>query len=251
MTDEVYNKLIEGLAIVGATRLGFGLFNDPLCDPKIVDRTRDSKTKMPSTPIQINTNGILLKPEIARELMPYVDRFLISFHALDKQLYKTLMPSMNQEEVISNIKWVANNKLSHNEVTIAIVKNKLNSNEEEKLKQYFSADGVIIEPDKLMNRAGLLAEVFEKTAMEPIWEGCCDMNVTGDLIVDWDGKVLLCCQDFEKKLVIGDLSVQTFDEVLNDIRRKQIAQKLTQKQHKEILTCSRCKISMGSSSIVS
>ena len=68
----------------------------------------------------------------------------------------------------------------------------------------------------------------------------CGPDIMDDLIVDCDGKVLSCCQDFQRRVVIGDMETQSFEEVLTGVQRDGMRKLLADKRHGELETCSRC-----------
>ena len=68
----------------------------------------------------------------------------------------------------------------------------------------------------------------------------CGPDIMDDLIVDCDGKVLSCCQDFQRLVEIGDMQAESFETVLTGVRRESMRKLLAEKRHGELETCSRC-----------
>ncbi len=64
---------------------------------------------------------------------------------------------------------------------------------------------------KLTNRAGTVT-VGEQ---DPIWPGQPCLYLAYQLTVDWNGDVLLCVQDWHKRVKFGNLGYQTMSEVWN------------------------------------
>ncbi|MHB8530039.1 MAG: SPASM domain-containing protein [Caulobacteraceae bacterium] len=60
------------------------------------------------------------------------------------------------------------------------------------------------------------------------------------LVVDSDGQILICCNDFRRAEGIGDLRRQSFAEALTCIQRWSARNMLREKRHSELATCSRC-----------
>jgi len=62
-----------------------------------------------------------------------------------------------------------------------------------------------------------------------------------DLIVDSDGTVVACCNDFEREMPVGNLKVNTLIELLTDPRRLEMMRMLEEGRHDQISTCARCR----------
>ena len=61
-----------------------------------------------------------------------------------------------------------------------------------------------------------------------------------DLIVDCDGLVLPCCNDFAREQPLGDLAVESFRETMTNLTRHQFAQAMDAGAHDAIPLCTRC-----------
>lgn len=241
MDWDLYRKIIDGVAKVGAERVGFGLFDEPLLDPLIVERLKYCREKGIHHTI-LSTNGLLLTQDVARKLYPYVKVFLISLHALDPDIYKRIMPPLDLDKVVRNIEELAKHRHPDNEIHISVVKTRLNRGEFDKIRERFSPLGVVVEKTRFSNRAGLIDDVYDDLVDDPVERGSCNGSETArDLIVDWDGTVLLCCQDFAREYVIGDFKTQSLDEILNDPRRKRAEHLMNSGLHSEIPTCRKCR----------
>lgn len=233
MSDELYKKLIDDAAQQRVSTVGFGLFNEPLTDKKIVSRVEYCKEKMPYSNINFSTNGSLLTLDKIRQLKPYVNVFLISFHALDPELYHYFCPNLDQSKVIENIDTLISERIIPH---IANLITKKNLGEVEKIKARFPQAEV--EAYRIANRCGNVP-VFDELALS-FERGCCSERTTMDLIVDWDGSILLCCQDFAKELILGNINTQTIEEIMTASIRAKIKNLLKEKRHSEISTCRKC-----------
>lgn len=233
MSDELYKKLIDDATQQRIGTVGFGLFNEPLMDKKIVDRVKYCREKMPQTTINLSTNGQLLTPDKIEQLKPYVSLFLISFHALDPEIYHYLCPNLNQEKVIENMDALLGGTTG---VHIASIVTKKNIEEIDKIKTRFPKAKV--EAYRLSNRCDTLP-IFTELSLS-FEKGCCRARAVKDLIVDWDGSVLLCCQDFNKNLILGNVKTQTIEEIMGSPLRADIKDLLEQERYNEIPTCRIC-----------
>ena len=68
----------------------------------------------------------------------------------------------------------------------------------------------------------------------------CPAEILDDLIIDCDGQVLMCCQDFRRREGIGNLKDESLAELLVGVKRANARKMLAQGRHEEFKTCSRC-----------
>jgi radical SAM protein with 4Fe4S-binding SPASM domain len=59
-------------------------------------------------------------------------------------------------------------------------------------------------------------------------------------MVNWDGKVQVCCPDIGSKLIIGDMKVHSIMEIWNSFEAKQIRKDLKSKKSFEKDPCKNC-----------
>jgi radical SAM protein with 4Fe4S-binding SPASM domain len=75
--------------------------------------------------------------------------------------------------------------------------------------------------------------------------GTCPQEIIFDLIVDWDGTVLVCCNDFLRQEPIGNLREETLGEILRGPRRRRVLDVLRTGTWEELSTCRTCKFDCG------
>jgi radical SAM protein with 4Fe4S-binding SPASM domain len=81
--------------------------------------------------------------------------------------------------------------------------------------------------------------VFNRLALGPKRIRC-SSELLDYLVVDSDGMVLGCCQDFQRLEPIGNLVQDDLMETLTSIQRKRFGEKLDQGEHDSLVTCSKC-----------
>ncbi len=65
-------------------------------------------------------------------------------------------------------------------------------------------------------------------------------EVFDKLSIDFDGKVVACCGDYDRRMVVGDLAKETLAEIWWGKRLAKIRIKLASFRHSELYLCSRC-----------
>jgi radical SAM protein with 4Fe4S-binding SPASM domain len=195
------------------------------------------KKHLPAATLLITSNGGPITEELAVSLGRYVDFFSIHIEALTPALYRELMPPLRAEVVFPKVEQLI--RLSKKPVWIVCPTHKKNLHEVDYLRAYWMNRGAArFMPSAFSNRCTdkLRADEF---AFEPE-KGCCSEVIASDLIVDWDGAVLTCCQDFLKRNQIGDLQTQSLQEVFSSGQRKQLFESMRAGTRDDFVACRTC-----------
>jgi hypothetical protein len=127
---------------------------------------------------------------------------------------------------------------------------RLNAPELSRIKRYFDGRGVIVVGfDPLSSRCRTDTTLFGTLAFEPLKVRCSPI-VLDDLVIDCDGKVLLCCQDFQRREPIGDLAKESVAGVLAGIARHRARRRFASGEHDSFSTCAVCYTDGGCRTVV-
>jgi len=240
MPMPIYTRLIDDLFGYGlrVEQVSFGVFGDGLLDPFVVERTKYLRQTLPEVFLSINTNGAAFDAKKHAELNHY--DVLISLHceSLDEDAYNDLMRPLRAERVFPKYEEIL--RTFPGKVRVSVPVSKRNFSELRALREWFlvrGAEDVVFDP--LSSRCVEDRSVFDALALAP-GPIACRSDILGDLIVDCDGEVLLCCQDFSRKEPIGNLAQTTFVDVFRSARRGQIRDLLDNGGHDKLSTCSKC-----------
>jgi len=242
MPWDLFVKLIDGIRDTGLPvggQLCFGLFAESLLDPLVVERARYVKEQLPKVPLMINSNGGPATRELAVELEPYVDSVAFHVEAVTPSIYDELMFPLKAEKVFPRIeefiRWFGK------PVSIACPVSTKNLTEMPALREYWMTRGVhSVAPHPFSGRCSDDLPYLEYSLAPG--RGDCHEEVAHDLIVDSDGTVLLCCNDFQRAEPIGDLKRETVPELIRNEARKAVHDRLKLGERKKYSTCSNCKI---------
>jgi len=83
-------------------------------------------------------------------------------------------------------------------------------------------------------------DVYRGLSLAPT-SGTCNQFAASDLIVDWDGTVLVCCNDFLRQEPVGNLSTTPLPEILGGTKRRRLLDLLRTGRWDESATCRSCK----------
>lgn len=71
--------------------------------------------------------------------------------------------------------------------------------------------------------------------------GACSASLAEDLIIDWDGQVQNCCNDFPKASNHGRIGEQSVAQVLAGERRAEFTRLLRERQWMKVANCATCR----------
>ena len=234
IVDQIKSKEIE---ISG--HISLGLFGDTLTDPFIVERAAYLKASIPKVRIVIATNGAAANGQLVRRLSQFVDEFSVHVEAMDSELYQQLMAPLTAERVFPRIDAILKNREPGVKVTIATPLSLLNIHEFSKIKEYWMGRGAdYISALTLNGRCSKDGE-FTKIGLLPA-PGRCGGQIMSNLIVDADGSVLACCEDFERTETLGNFCEETLEELLANASRKNFHDKLQSGEWSKLRSCSSC-----------
>jgi radical SAM protein with 4Fe4S-binding SPASM domain len=245
MQWSLYQRLIDGLHDSGLPidgDISFGLFAEPLIDPLIVDRLRYAKERLPDVPLVVYSNGGAATPALAERIAPYVSHVAFHVEGLTEAVYNDLMRPLKAAKVFRRIE--AFIKACDRPVYLSCPISRRNVNEFSALREYWLARGAKdVNPQPLLNRSSERL-AFAELAFDPKPVACGE-DVVSHLLVDADGAVVVCCSDFEKRNIIGDLRRETVSEILSNPARRELFENFRSRRHDEYAPCRECRADYG------
>lgn len=241
MAMPLFEKIVRGISDMKLTVTGqvaFGLFGDGLLDPYVVDRAKLLKSVLPDVLLCVNTNAAAFNKTRHGALVDYADSITVHCESLTPHVYDELMAPLRLKNVFPKYKQMI--EAFPGKIRISVPVTRLNLPELPELKAAFlemGASDVIFDP--MSSRCVEDRTLFDKLSLRP-GVIACPSSILEDLIIDSDGIVTGCCQDFEKIEPIGDLSRDSFADTLQTLERQRFRKLLDERRHGEIQTCSRC-----------
>jgi radical SAM protein with 4Fe4S-binding SPASM domain len=241
MSMALFEKIVRGvvdnkLAITG--QMAFGLHGDGLLDPFLIDRAKLMHAMLPDVPLGITTNAAAYNRKRHKALLGYIDSFTIHCESLRPEVYDELMAPLRFKNVSVKIEQMLEDFPGRIRVSVPV--SQLNRAELPEIRQWFMERGartVVFDP--MASRCVDDMSVFNRLALGPKRIRC-SSELLDYLVVDSDGMVLGCCQDFQRLEPIGNLVQDDLMETLTSIQRKRFGEKLDQGEHDSLVTCSKC-----------
>lgn len=231
-------RQIQQLGILLHCQISFGLFGDALVDPHVQRRVQFVRETLPEALISINTNGAAY--ERSRHSMLSEEQLVLALHceSLKPDVYSALMQPLQLDRVLPKMEQILAD--FGRKVLISVPVTRLNQDELPKMTEFFHQRGAgDLGFDIFSSRCVDDRTIFNTLALAPV-KNACGPNVHEQLIVDCDGKVLICCNDFQRLEVIGDLSKQTLLEMLLSAERRRVVEQFATGRGNERRSCREC-----------
>lgn len=189
MNWEIYTKIIDELSnIKYSGTIAFHLYNEPFLDKMLFERLRYARENCKNAFLLLDTNGTLLTEEKLKTALRYLDRIIINdyYGMLSKKISKWNLQNTEMSKIL-------------------LVP----------YKKFY--------PHKINSRLGDVEIPPEARRSLPLKQFCESPFVR--MVVNYKGEVLLCCEDFRGRAVIGDVRTQNLMDIwrskkLNNIRRR-------------------------------
>lgn len=240
---ELAFRAIEQCAEIGVYSIKFNFRGEPLLHPDIVTLVRYAKAKG-ILEVQFNTNGLpLTKQKIKGLLGAGLDRIIFSVDGATKETYEKIRVGGNYDKLVSNIdmllKMKKELKFTRPYVRVQMVKYYDSDEEVEQFKKLWTKKNVnniaIIKKQDRDSKNGYPLKDGEK----PIGRTFCEQPWQR-LNINRDGKILMCCGDWDRKTIVGDFKKQTIKEVWKSEKLKVLRAKLAKGQLDEVPACRTC-----------
>lgn len=231
----IVDQMAEICSISGS--VSFGLYGDALLDPFIVERCLYVKKKFPDVMLSINTNAAAYSSTKHAALVDTVDGVTLHIESLRPDIYGYLMRPLRLERVLEKAHQLIRD--FGRKVNIGTPLHRLNVSERQSITDYFLHNGCgSVNFTPVSNRCSTDGQ-FESLAFSPLGP-LCRSDILKNFIIDWDGAVFPCCNDFRKVFPIGQLRQSSVGEVLGFPLRSELARQLDAGEWARIATCSTC-----------
>lgn len=242
MAMPLFQRIIDGIEEEGVDvrhMIGFGLFGDGLLDPHVVERVRYVRERLPDVLLSVNTNGAAYDRARHLALRDHVSVIALHCESLTPATFDRMMAPLRAKNVRPKYERLLEDFPGRVRVSVPV--SRANLDELEAMRDWFLVRGAVhVAFDPLSSRCAEDSMVFDSLAIAPVPIRCAPEVMT-DLIVDSDGRVLSCCQDFTRVEPIGNLSRESFRETMLGISRAEFRRRLAEGRHAELATCSRCR----------
>jgi sulfatase maturation enzyme AslB (radical SAM superfamily) len=210
MDMDLFKKIVDECAALGITHVRVHNYGEPFLDKQLVEKVRYAKQKGIAE-VGMISNGSLITEDIARGLIEAgLDAINISVDASGKEVFEKTRLNLEYDTVIENIRTLARLRnesgRTHPKLILSFVRQNNSADEQAFIEEWRKiADKIHI--TDLHNWAGTLHTHSD------VRYPCYRLWLTFTVL--WDGRVSLCCADFDGRNVLGDLRTSTIAQVWN------------------------------------
>lgn len=252
MDDGLFRRLLaEASEHPEVSCINLFLMNEPLLDPRLVERIFMAKQACPQAQISLWTNGVALDAELAGRLLDApLDSLGISLHAHHAETYRRLTGRRDFPRVLGNVVNVVEQRLARRPDLTLVIRyvsaDRLQPGEEQELAAFWQDGGVVLDIDEgYLSRAGNLDAPGGVTAPHRWMAGCQALGGPKQAHVLFTGQVVMCCMDYARESELGDCTQQSLGEIWRGPRRREALEMLYgQREAPESFLCSRCELAI-------
>ena len=253
MGMQLFQKIVDDLTAFREPlkMLRLAANGEPLVNQNLPDMIRYAKERKVANWIEIVTNASLLSPQLSDQLVDAgLDRIRISIEAISEEEYFQIAGAqIDWDNFVKNIAYFYQNR-KQCEVYIKIVDAAVDTKEKKKkFYQLFEnmCDRIFIEHIipiwadyeeinenfDIEKEAGLHGDMIREVRICPF--------PFYSFVINSDGQVTACCEDWERHIILGDLNKESVLEVWNgEIHRAFLKGMLKDGRHKNNHICSKC-----------
>jgi len=245
MDMKLYKKIIDNCYRLGIKMITLSFFGEPFLDKKIIEKIRYAKEK--KMYVGFYSNASLLNKELAREVVESgLNGITISFDGYSKETYEKIRKNLKFEVVKKNILNLIEirNRMKKANPKITLVLVELEENKEE-IKDFYREWNKKVDNVNIINMRNWANDIQKEGTKESfhfnrrlkrkpcalIWQ---------KMVVDWNGDVVLCCDDWNHSTVLGNLKKQTIEEIWKGEKLRKIREAHIKGEFYKIPLCSGC-----------
>jgi len=256
MKPELFYKIIDECSKYNVKKISPYLMNGPLLDENMFNYIKYIRKKMPKAVININSNGFALTKEKAEKLAETgIHRVVFSVHGISEKKYKKIT-GLDLKTVLENIDYYLSLKKKNNtSVEITGITEWFTDEELKKWVDYWNKRNVKLIYRNLHSRAKNVKvpeviskmQKFGKTkgTKDKIY-GCTHREGTNKMDIMFNGDVVLCCMDWYRSVVLGNVNNDSLYNIWNSEKFNKIRRMMVSKDDSsDNFICKRCVKSIG------
>jgi MoaA/NifB/PqqE/SkfB family radical SAM enzyme len=248
MSVDLYRRIVDEAAAHKVRRISPYLMNEPLMDRDLFDRVRYINERIPDAKVVVTSNGHFLTPEITDRILATnggIHKLYVSFQGIDKESYeKTMRGNMDFDRTMKNVNHFIDTQrsrgLTRPELWITMVDTAII--DAKKAVAYWRSRGVSSKYTTLENRGGNIkdAQTYSHAPEMTYFTTC--TRLFKQAYIMFNGDLVLCCVDYSRDQVIGNIVDSSIHEVWNGPVAKEIRRRYLTHEFDRLPLCGNCKI---------
>ncbi len=244
MSWELYTKIIDECETFEGDGLQINLHKDgePLLDQLIFKRIKYAKQKLKKSCIRLNSNTMLLDEEKAKKLLNSdIDEVTFSVDGASKETYEKIRIGLKYDIVKENIERffeLRKSSSSNVRVIMQMVVEENNRYEIEEYKKMWLGKTDIVYMKAMHNFLDMGTSIKTSELEKKQMKFC--KQPFDFMMIYWDGRVGLCCWDYDNIANLGDVGEDRLIDIYNNGKFKTIRMAMIRMDCRKIKPCNRC-----------
>jgi len=239
MKRRLYEKIIDNCVNLGIKNITLSFFGEPLMDPNLIEKIKYAKKY--GLNVGFFTNASLLTKNFTEKIInSELDDINISFDGFSKKTYEKIRKNLKFDIVVANILRLIEMKSSLNsstpKINLVLVELKENKNE---IKKFYGMWKNKVDRINIITQNNRAGGVDKKDVAKGIRRDPCAL-LWQKMTVDWNGEVVLCCNDWDHQVILGNLNSQSIEEVWSGEKLKKIRELHIKRDFHKMPFCDRC-----------
>ena len=210
MSVELFRKIVDECVTLGITHVRMHNYGEALMDRRLVEKVKYAKERGIKE-VGMISNGSLITDHVARGMIDAgLDAINISVDASGKEVFESTRLGLKYDKVIANIERLVRLRTESGKrrpkLILSFVRQN-NSADEQAFIEHWRGIADKIHITDLHNWAGTLNT--ESDVNYPCYRPWLTFTVL------WDGRVSLCCADFDGKTILGNVNTQSIADIWN------------------------------------
>ncbi len=245
MDMNLYKKIIDNCKKLNITAITLSFFGEPFIDKTIIEKIKYAKEK--GMCVSFYSNASLMTKEKSQKIIEAgLDHITISFDGATKETYEKIRKKLKFEVVKKNILDLIENKkrMKRNNPTITLVLVELEENKKE-IKRFYKEWKDKVQNINIINMRNWANQITKEGTKESLHFNK-NLNrkpcalIWKELVVDWNGDVVLCNDDWEHTTILGNLKKQSIEEVWMGEKMRKIREAHVKRDFSKVPLCSKC-----------
>ncbi len=249
MSDELFKKIVAELKQHKVRRISPYMNNEPFLDKDMVKKLVFIREEIPNSKIVLTTNGSKLYKAVVDDLVKYnpLDYLYISFQGIEKEGYEeTMRGSLKFEETMENVLYLISElkkSKAKNPFKVVITMVATNKVDPVKAVNFWKEKGVKAKWTPLENRGGNIIyynKLKPEKSLSRRFVNCTRLYKQAYIL--FNGDMVLCCTDYTRKVVLGNVEKTSIEEVWNGKKATTLRRLFFEGRMNEIPLCRNCEI---------
>ena len=245
MDMKLYQKIIDNCKKLDIKMITLSFFGEPFLDKTIIEKIIYAKQK--GMFVSFYSNASLLNEELAKNIVNSgLDGITISFDGYSKETYEKIRKKLKFDTVKKNILNLieTRRKMRKTNPKINLVLVELEENKRE-IRSFYREWKGKVEGINIINMRNWANDIKKEGTKESfhfnrsIKRKPCAL-IWLKMVIDWNGDVVLCCDDWNHSTVLGNLKKQTIEEIWKGEKLKKIREAHVKGEFYKVPICSGC-----------